>query len=179
MVNNEPARNAFSTADAGGNIEKDSRVYELSYLLTPSFSEEEALSIHGNLKEFITSLNGKMISDETPRIIDLAYTMSKMVKNVRNKFEKAYFSWVKFEIDPEKTADIKKKFDADDNIIRFLIIKTVKENTIASKRFVSREGGYRRSFVAKKETTSTSETSSIINKEEVDKEIEALVAEQN
>ena len=41
--------------------------------------------------------------------------------------------------------------DLNPNIIRSLIIKTVKENTLASKRFVSKEGGHRKPTFTKKE----------------------------
>jgi hypothetical protein len=60
----------------------------------------------------------------------------------------------------------------DPNIIRFLILKTVKENTIASKRFV--RGDMRKKPRSAKEESG--ETAVPINKEEIDKEIDALVA---
>jgi hypothetical protein len=74
-------------------------------------------------------------------------------------------------MDSGKILDLKKKLDLDPNLIRFLLIKTVRENTMASKRFV-REGGYRK----QKPKTSSKESVEPINKEEIDKEIEAMVS---
>jgi hypothetical protein len=67
---------------------------------------------------------------------------------------------------------LKKKLDFDPNFIRFLILKTVKENTIAAKRFV-RSDTLHKKFKAKTEDT---ENATPINKEEIDKEIDALIA---
>jgi len=156
-------------------IETDPRVYEVGYLLVPTISEEDVSVQYGNLKNLVSTLGGQVISDEMPVMIPLAYPMLKVVSNVRNKFDKAYFGWTKFYLDPKQAATLKKKLDQDPNIIRFLIIKTVKENTIASKRFVQREGGIRRKAPGVGETKKEEGEATPINKEEIDKEIDALV----
>ena len=154
--------------------EIDGRVYEIGYLLVPTISEEELPVVYGNLKELVTSLGGVIIADDMPHMINLAYSMSKMLQNIRNKFETAYFGWVKFRMDGEKVLDLEKKLKLDLNIIRFLTIKTVKENTIAAKRFNHRDAIRRRSPMVQKEGEES--VVAPINKEEVDKEIDAMVA---
>jgi ribosomal protein S6 len=149
------------------------KVYEVGYLLVPKITEEELPSVYGNLKELVSSLGGKMISDEMPVRIPLAYTMQKTVQNVRAKYDTAYFGWVKFYMDAKAVSELKKKLDLDANIIRFLILKTVKENTIAAKRFMHKDIS-RKKFIAKK--TGEGEEVAPINKEEIDKEIEAMIA---
>jgi ribosomal protein S6 len=146
------------------------RVYELGYLLVPTIEEIDVPVQYGNLKELISSLGGVAISDEMPKMIPLAYSMVKVVSNIRNKFNTAYFGWTKFTMDAEKILELKKKLDLDPNFIRFLILKTVKENTIAAKRFV------RSDVLHKKPVKKTDEEAMPINKEEVDKEIDAMVA---
>ena len=148
------------------------RVYELGYLLVPTIPEEDLSVSYGNMKELIASLGAETISDEMPKMIQLAYTMQKVVSNVRSKFNTAYFGWIKFTALPETVLELKKRLDLDPTVIRFLLLKTVKENTIASKRFVRGEGEYRRPLVKKTEN----EPSVPMNKEAVDKEIDALVA---
>ena len=74
-------------------------------------------------------------------------------------------------MDSDKVLELKKKLDLDPSIIRFLILKTVKENTIASKRFIRGDMLHRRPLVKKTEI----EVSVPINKEELDKEIDALI----
>ncbi|MDE2399412.1 MAG: 30S ribosomal protein S6 [Patescibacteria group bacterium] len=151
----------------------NSRVYELGYLLVPTIAGENIPAVYGDLKDVITTnFKGEIISDEMPKQMTLAYSMLKVVSNVRSKFDSAYFGWVKFNMDPEQIVELKKHLDLDPNIIRFLIIKTVKENTIATKRFVERSRGVKRTFTVKK----SDEALTPIDKEEVDKEIDALIA---
>jgi ribosomal protein S6 len=154
-------------------VEGDGRVYELGYLLASTITEENLPVVFGNLKELVSSLGGIAIADEMPKMIQLAYPMVKVVANVRNKFSTAYFGWVKFTMDSDKILELKKKLDLDPNFIRFLILKTVKENTIAAKRFVHRDVTHK-IFKAK---TENAENVIPINKEEIDKEIDALVEE--
>ena len=153
-------------------VEVNSRVYELGYLLIPTIGEENVPVVYGNLKELVTSLGGEIISDEMPKMISLAYQMLKVTQNVRNRFDTAYFGWVKFEMGSDKILELKKKVDLDPNFIRFLILKTVKENTIAAKRFIHKD------FKRKTSTKKDGENEEVlpIDKEEIDKEIEAMVA---
>jgi ribosomal protein S6 len=148
------------------------RIYELGYLLVPTIAEEDVPAAFGNLKELVASLGGNPVSEEMPKLIPLAYTMSKIVDNVRHKFNTAYFGWIKFNMTTEKVLELKKKLDLDPNLVRFLILKTVKENTIASRRFV-RPDMHKRS---KPKEEGGVEVPVAINKEEIDKEIDAMVS---
>ena len=151
--------------------EENSKVYELGYLLIPTIKEEDAPVNYGNLKELLVSFNGEIISGEMPKMTSLAYSMAKVTSNIKNKFNTAYFGWIKFTMNSQKVLELKKHLDLDPNIIRFLILKTIKENTIATKRFTRGEM-YKRP--AMKENAKN-ETAIPINKEEIDKEIDALV----
>jgi len=154
--------------------ETEAKIYEVGYLLAPSIEGERIPAVYGDLKELISSLGGEMISDEMPKMINLAYTMQKVVSNVRNKYDTAYFGWVKFSMDSQKVLELKKRLDLDPNFVRFLITRTVKENTIAAKRFVHRDMTHRRPISSHK----TDENKPVIpiNKEEIDKEIDAMVS---
>ncbi len=150
----------------------DSRVYELGYLLVPSISEENLPVNYGNIKELISSFGGEVISDEMPKMLTLAYPMQKVISNIRHKFKTAYFGWTKFMMSTEKVLELKKNLDLDSNFVRSLILKTVKENTIATKKFMRGES-YKRPTVKR---STENETAVVINKEEIDKEIDAMVA---
>ena len=151
----------------------DARVYELGYLLASTIPEENVPASYGNLKEMIVSFGGTVIADEMPKMIPLAYTMEKVISNIRHKWNNAYFGWTKFTMLPEKVLELKKKLDLSPELVRFLIIKTVKENTIAARRYVGRDSAYRRTPSASK---AEGEEAPPINKEEIDKEIDAMVA---
>ena len=105
-------------------------VYELSYLLLPSLAIEQVPGKALYLKDTLTSLGGNVISLETPVLIDLAYSMTKVVQTDRHKVNTGYFGWIKFEQISEGVEKVKKVLDADADIVRYLIIKTVRENTL-------------------------------------------------
>jgi ribosomal protein S6 len=150
----------------------EGRIYELGYLLVPTILEENLAVTYNNLKDLIVSLEGEIISDDMPKMLTLSYTMLKVTQNVRSKYDTAYFGWVKFEMNPEKVLELKKKLDLDPNFIRFLILKTIRENTIAAKRFIHKDSR-RKIPIMKREKD---EIATPIDKEEIDKEIDAMVA---
>ena len=147
------------------------QVYELGYLLVPTLTEENFPVVYNSIKDMVSSFEGEYIGDEMPKMIPLAYQMVKVVSNIRHKHTTGYFGWIKFSMDKEKVGELKKKLDLDPNVIRFLILKTVRENTMATKRFVGKDSAYRKT-PAKKEDAVEAEP---INKEELDKEIDAMV----
>ncbi|MFA5933794.1 MAG: 30S ribosomal protein S6 [Candidatus Paceibacterota bacterium] len=150
---------------------KDNKVYEISYILVPSIAEEQVAGEEQAVKDLIISLGGVMITGETPRIIDLAYDMEKMVANKKQKFSEGYFGWLKFELTPETLLEFKKAVEANVKIIRSLIIKTVRENTYMPKRQATRTEGARKKFEPKEEIAGQ------MDEVAVDKEIDALVTE--
>lgn len=107
-----------------------STVYEVSYLLLPSLAIEQVPGKAAAVKDMLTSLGGTLISDENPVLIDLAYPMVKVVGTNRHKANSGYFGWIKFEMAALDVEKVKKALDADVDTVRYLIIKTVKENTL-------------------------------------------------
>lgn len=105
-------------------------VYEVSYLLLPTLSQEQVPGKVAGIKEALTSFGATLISDEDPVLIDLAYQMVKVVQTTRHKADEGYFGWVKFELEKSKINGVKKFLDEHHDVLRHLIIKTVKENTL-------------------------------------------------
>lgn len=112
------------------NATEDNLVYEIGFHLLPTADESEALKEFSGLKSLIEENEGAVISEEVPKITGLSYEISKNIDTKKQKFNQAYFGWVKFEIDPSKIAGIKSKIENIRNVLRFIIIKTVKEDTI-------------------------------------------------
>ncbi len=151
--------------------EKDSRVYELAYLFVPLLTEETVAASFGNLKALLEKHGATFIGEEMPKMMDLAYQMSRIIENKKTWFDNGYFGWIKFEIDPSELAAIEEVLKRDEQIIRYMTLKTVRENTMASKKPL-RE--YRKRTAEKSES---GEPAPEMNKEEVDKQIDALVTE--
>ena len=153
--------------------DKALRVYEFSYLLVPSIPEEALEKKVESMKEKIFAQGGELILEEAPKFITLAYEMSRTISNKKTPFINAYFGWMKFETTPEVGESLTAMFERDEEIIRFLSIKTVRENTLAPKKFT--EKGNSR----KKEQTSVDQTAEVLVEtvEETPSQEEVLVEE--
>jgi predicted flap endonuclease-1-like 5' DNA nuclease/ribosomal protein S6 len=108
------------------------RVYELGYHILPTVDEGNVIKERDALVAIITKLKGIVISEETPGLVDLAYTMDKTIENKRNIFSQAYFGWIKFELTPVAAGILDLKVESMESVLRYMIIKTVRENTIFS-----------------------------------------------
>ncbi len=109
------------------------RVYELGYHILPTVDEGNIEKEREALVAIITQFGGKVLSEEIPALIDLAYDMDKVIKNKRNVFSQAYFGWIKFDIRPDNIEVLDDSVNALETVLRHLIIKTVAENTIVSE----------------------------------------------
>jgi len=149
-------------------------VYEASYLLLPTLSQEQVPGKVASIKEAIASLGGTLVSDEDPILIDLAYSMTKVVQTSRHKANQGYFGWVKFEIAKSSINQVKKFFDNNVDVLRHLIIKTVKENTLLNgkMKLKSEDKTKREEDPMTGEALATTEE---VPAEELDKTIDDLV----
>lgn len=156
----------------------DPRVYEIGYHVLPSFPEERLSEESAKLKEAIVSFGGVILSEEEPRLMALAYPIDKTIENKRTWFESAFFGWIKFEAGPEAIGQLKKLMEEDTSILRFIMVKTVRENTIVKKSVLAArklpgielpEGEDTKSSIAAIPTE--------VNEAEIDKQIEDLVVE--
>jgi ribosomal protein S6 len=112
----------------------DSRVYEISFIFDNKLDEGTALKKFDALKQSIATLGGSFISEEAPYMRELAYEMIRVQNNVNVRFNEGYFGWVKFELDADKVKNLEKGIKLDEQVVRYLIVKTVRENTVFTKR---------------------------------------------
>lgn len=152
---------------------QDARVYEASFLLSPSIAEEKLPEEVSALKTAIEEFGGIFISEDFPRLRPLSYEMVKKIDNKNQKYNQAYFGWVKFEIEPSKMLAIKNSFQNNLNIIRFLLIETVKENTLYSHKLA-----VRKDREAKSARQAEEAALGPVSEEEIDKSIEKLVVSE-
>ncbi len=116
-----------------------SKIYELGYILVASIPEEKIADEVASLKDLLTTNGAEVVSSEDPILIDLAYSMTKVVAAQRQKYSRGYFGWVKFEGEGEALAAIKKVLDLSSTMLRYLIVKTVRENTLLNGKMVLRK----------------------------------------
>jgi ribosomal protein S6 len=116
----------------------DPRVYEVGYLLSPAVRDENLTSALAKIQETITTAGGTIIAEGEPEFIDLAYEMTRVIENKNIRFTQAYFGWIKFTIEPKQIVEINAVLETNIDIIRFLVLKTVVENTIIAKNPLSK-----------------------------------------
>ncbi len=105
-------------------------VYEASFILLPSLATEQVPAFCESLRDLITKVGGTVISYEDAVLIDLAYPMLKVVGTTRHKVDTGHFGWVKFDVETDGLETIKKFLDTHAEVVRSLIIRTVRENTL-------------------------------------------------
>ena len=152
------------------NSENDNLIYEVGYHLLPTIDESEVPTQSLKIKSIIEENGGIILSEEMPKIMALAYEISKAVSSKKQKFNKAYFGWVKFDLDPSKIANIKSKIESNQNVLRFLIVKTVKENTMHTPKIPM----FRKEN-SKEEKNEEHTEAPKVSEEEIDKSIDELV----
>jgi ribosomal protein S6 len=112
----------------------DSRIYEISFIFDNKLDEETALEKSNAIKQSIATLGGSFISEEAPYMRELAYEMIRVVNNVNIRFNEGYFGWIKFELSGDKVLALEKNIKLDEQVVRYLVVGTVAENTVFTKR---------------------------------------------
>jgi len=162
-------------------VKIDEKVYEVGYHLVSSIAEENIPAEVEKIKQVLNKENAVIISEENPKLRPLAYTIKKAFGGTYKKFDKAYFGFIKFAL--TEGGDITKIdsfMKSNESVLRYLVIKTVRENTMfypKSLSFVNKEVKF------KLEKSDKVEKADKENKEvkpasieEIDKSIDELVA---
>lgn len=144
-------------------------IYELGYHLVPDITDSGVASEVAILKNKIESLGGNFISDAFPEQRNLSYDISKRVEGGYKTFSKSYFGWFKFELNKDKIQELHLFVDKMSSIVRFIIVKTVRENTLYYPKMISN----------KKNLSKTEEGGEKVemSEEEINKSIDDLVVE--
>lgn len=107
----------------------ETRLYEVGFHVVPLVGEDGLATEITSIRQAIESNGGTVVSEEFPQLIDLAYPMQQTIARARHTFERAYFGSIKFEASGEASIKIKNVLDANEHILRYIIIKTIPEET--------------------------------------------------
>lgn len=148
---------------------KDPQIYEVGFHIVSSVAENDLGVQVTAIRDAIEAAGGMFIADEYPKYMELAYPMVKVASNKRATYKDSYFGWIKFEVAPKGILAVEKKLMANDNLLRFIIVKTVRENTMVPKKILQ----------AKQRDENAPEEKVVVKpvmtEEELDKTIEDLV----
>ncbi len=150
--------------------EKENRIYEIGYHIVSSVTEEELPREVTSLKDILDKEKAGIISVEFPRLRPLAYSMQKRVSGGYQTYTNGYFGWIKFETTPESALRIDESLKKNEKVLRYLLIKTVREQTLTA-------GRPRTDRRERKEVPKDVPPSAPVSETELDKSIEKLIAE--
>lgn len=149
-------------------MERESKIYEIGYLLTPLIPEERINEEISVLRGLIEGNHGFIINEEGAKMQRLAYTIKKPNAG---SFDSAYFGWIKFMAASDSAPEIKKSFDKNQNVVRFLITEITKEEALRklpTGKFIRKKKPLAARPIEPKIKTE-------IKTEEIDKKLEELI----
>lgn len=143
------------------------KVYELGYHILPTLSEDEVAKVVTALKGELSKMDAEVIAEAHPTMTTLSYELGKDIENKNRKFGTAYFGWVKFEVETSLIEGFKELMEKNLNVLRFIIVKTVRESTLATPK-LAHKGMTRR-------TPSDVVEGAPMDTAEVDKKIDEMI----
>lgn len=144
----------------------------------PLVAEDNLAEEVSKIKARIEKAGGSFIAEEFPKHFDLAYSMFKNISGRKHSFDRAYFGWLKFSLDVSAVQDLQKEMEANKNILRFILFKTVAENTLSPYRELRErdsDRGDKNESVDGKNSEKPTKEPSPASQESLDKTIDELV----
>lgn len=115
----------------------DLRVYEVGFHFIPKVAEADMPAEVEKIKKVLSNHGASVIAEETPRMIQLSYPMSRAESGKRDRYNQAWFGWIKFEVAPSEAKAIEEEVGRMATVLRMILISTVRESTRTGKLFVS------------------------------------------
>lgn len=155
----------------------EEKIYEVGYHIVSSVSEENVPAEVEKIKAYLAKEKAIIISEEAPKLRPLAYSIKKAFGGTYKTFDKAYFGFIKFELGEEgdiRNIDLSMK--NNESVLRHLVIKTVRENTMYSPKITIFSDKDAKIKTFKEDKAVKGEKVATV--EEIDKSIDALVSEE-
>jgi ribosomal protein S6 len=159
-------------------INESSKLYELGFHIVGTIDSNKVASVIDEIKNLIQTHHGDIVREGEVREMTLAYTMVKHVAGVNKKYNQSFFDWIKFTMSPEDVANLKTALDSNENVIRFILVKTINDDEHSTSKMVEIED---EEEVAETETapekieTVTEEDESKDKNVEIDEAIDEMV----
>jgi ribosomal protein S6 len=154
---------------------EDSRpVYEVGFHVVPTVEEGNVGGVVEAIRAELAKGNAEIITEQFPQKIALAYTIERAAAGKREKYSSAYFGAIKFAIDREHIPALEAMLRGNKQILRHLLIETVREEATVSRRAVFASNRLEGETI--KKPTAAPETPKEVSEEELQKSIDALVS---
>jgi len=95
-------------------LAKYMKTYELTYIVSPEITSEDALAKAKEIESAIQSREGTIVKQLTPVAKALSYPIKKRASG--------FFGVIEFQLEPEKLLELKEILEKDGNIVRHMVI---------------------------------------------------------
>ncbi len=151
-------------------------VYEFGYHILPTVADSELENKVNEIRNLIKDFGGEFIMEGEPELIDLAYTMIVPRGGHNDKYDKAYFGWIKFEAPKAKIPELQKELKLNGDILRFILFKTVKEDTRANLKVQELKEVRNTDKI---QTKTEKEESTPVSEEDLDDSLDKITSEED
>lgn len=157
----------------------DSRVYELGFHVVPQVGEDGLAKEMDTLRAMFDTKGVKIMSEEWPQLMTLAYPLVRDISRTRHTCSTAYFGWFVFEALPHHAHAIKEEMRRNEHILRYLLVKTYADAPVvkhpAHVSHVDHKAPEEKEETKVEEVAPTAEAVVPMTTEQMDVEIEKLV----
>lgn len=101
------------------------KLYELTYIASPDYNPEEITEVLKKITNFIIEKNGSIEQEKDPVKIKLSYPIKKK--------SEAFLITIIFNLTPDNIKELEKELKAENQILRYLIIKLKREKAKKEK----------------------------------------------
>ncbi|MBY0294178.1 30S ribosomal protein S6 [Patescibacteria group bacterium] len=165
------------TAEVLTQANSDSRpVYEVGFHVVPTVGDEGVAGVVDQVRSALG--NAEIISEQFPERMRFAYTVERSVTGKREKYDEAYFGFIKFALERESINALEDALRSNKNVLRYLLIETVREEIGAvPRRAVFASDRLEGETIQKPKAVEEEKAVAEVSEEELDKSIDALVSE--
>lgn len=168
----ESQAEAQAEVSSQANVDR-TPVYEVGFHVVFTVTEGEVPSVVEKIRAELKKVDAELIAEHPPQKITLAYTIEKDSGGKREKFNNAYFGSIKFAAEREHILALTEYLRGAKEILRFLLIETVREVPTVPRRAVFTSDRLEGQAIVKH--PGTPEKKGEVSDEELDKKIEELV----
>ncbi|MBY0472833.1 30S ribosomal protein S6 [Patescibacteria group bacterium] len=164
------------TAEVLTQANSESRpVYEVGFHILPTVGDEGVAGVVDQIRSALG--NAEIISEQFPERKRLAYTVERSLTGKREKYDEAYFGFIKFALERESINAFEDALRANKNVLRFLLIETVREDISTAPRRAVFASDRLEGETIQKPKAVAEEPAGEVSEAELDKSIDALVSE--
>jgi ribosomal protein S6 len=163
-------------ASSQANAPKETRpIYEVGFHALPSLDEAGAAKVALAIKAAVEKGDSEIITEGAPSRMRLAYTIERATSGHHEKFNEAYFGFIKFATERENIGALETMLRGNSEILRFLLVETTREDLTNAPRRVTFASDRLEGETIKKPVAEP-EKSAEVSEEDLEKSIDALVS---